>query len=96
MPAESISAYVIGPHAAFEMGRRGISADTVQGVMSAPEQRLHVRLGRVVLQSRVDRGAERKAALVRVFVDIDRVPAVVVTVYATSKVAKYWRPVNES
>ena len=29
--------------------------------------------------------------LVRVFVDIDRVPAEVVTSYRTSKVSKYWR-----
>jgi hypothetical protein len=42
-----------------------------------------------VLQSRfVIRG---KPYLVRVFVDIDRVPAEVVTAYLTSRVAKYWR-----
>jgi hypothetical protein len=29
--------------------------------------------------------------LVRVFVDVDRTPAEVVTVYRTSKMAKYWR-----
>lgn len=27
----------------------------------------------------------------RVFVDVDREPAEVVTVYRTSKIAKYWR-----
>ncbi len=32
-----------------------------------------------------------KVYLLRVFVDIDRVPAEVVTVYLTSRVAKYWR-----
>jgi len=29
--------------------------------------------------------------LVRVFVDMDRHPAEIVTVYRTSKVSKYWR-----
>jgi hypothetical protein len=32
-----------------------------------------------------------KVYLVRVFVDVDRQPAEVVTVYRTSKVSKYWR-----
>lgn len=93
MLAEPIAQYVITAHAAFEMARRGISEEMVNGVMIAPEQRILVRTGRVVLQSRVS--GEQKAALVRVFVDVDRVPAEVVTVYATSKVAKYWSPSHE-
>ena len=36
-------------------------------------------------------GAMRQEYLVRVFVDIDREPAEVVTVYRTSKIGKYWR-----
>jgi hypothetical protein len=32
-----------------------------------------------------------KRYLVRVFVDVDRSPAEVVTVYRTSKIEKYWR-----
>ena len=95
MSAEPIAGYVITPHAAFEMARRKISAETVEGVMAAPEQRLPVRAGRVVLQSRVAGGAGQKMALVRVFVDIDRAPAEVVTVYLTSKTAKYWSSADE-
>jgi hypothetical protein len=30
--------------------------------------------------------------LVRVIVDVEQDPVVIVTVYRTSKVAKYWRP----
>jgi hypothetical protein len=44
--------------------------------------------GRDVLQLRVDIGD--KTYLVRVFVDIDRNPAEVVTVYLTSRIGKYW------
>lgn len=68
----------------------------VNGVMITPEQRLLERPGRVVLQSRVDRGVELKATLVRVFMDVDRAPAEIVTVYAISKIAKYWSPSHES
>ena len=32
-----------------------------------------------------------KKTLVRVFVDVDRHPAEVVTVYRTTKISKYWR-----
>jgi hypothetical protein len=95
MAAEPITDYVITSHAAFEMMRRGISNETVHRVMIAPEQRLPVRPGRLVLQSRVERETQGKVALVRVFVDIERTPAEVVTVYLTSKVAKYWDASHE-
>ncbi len=90
MPAEPVTDYVITPHASFEMKRRGLSRDTVRSVLAKPEQRLAVRVGRVVLQSRVGLSTPAKTYLVRVFVDVDRSPAEVVTVYKTSKVAKYW------
>jgi len=44
----------------------------------------------VVLPSRLVDAATRTEYLVRVFVDIDRQPAEVVTAYRTSKIAKYW------
>ena len=81
--------YVITPHAAEEMDRRGIDAETVQLVLSAPDERHSVRQGRDVLQSRIEIGG--KAYLVRVFVDVARQPAEVVTVYRTSKIGKYRR-----
>ena len=52
-------------------------------------QRHAARPGRDVLQSRVTMGGRKY--LIRVFVDWDRKPAEVVTVYRTSKIGKYWR-----
>ena len=76
-------------YAATEIERRRLSVESIDGILKNPEQRLDVRPGRVVLQSRVQEfGSEY---LVRVFVDIDRKPAEVVTAYRTSKVLKYWR-----
>lgn len=83
--------YVITPHAAFEMRRRGISEDIIRSILATPGQRLEMRQGRVVLQSRVTMGEPARIYLLRVFVDVDRHPAEVVTVYRTSKVSKYWR-----
>jgi hypothetical protein len=87
--AEPVRQYLITPHAAFEMGRRRVVERIVQGVLAAPEQRHSVRAGRDVLQSRIV--FDGKTYLVRVFVDVDRSPAEVVTVYRTSRIAKYWR-----
>ena len=71
------------------MRRRGIEEAVVRRVLAAPEQRHVVRPGRDVLQSRI--ALAGKTYLLRVFVDIDRDPAEVVTVYRTSRIAKYWR-----
>ena len=71
------------------MRRRGIGRDVVLQVMSGPEQTEDVRPGRVVMQSRM--ALEGRVFLLRVFVDVDRQPPEIVTVYRTSKVSKYWR-----
>ena len=86
---EPIDLYVITPHAVFEMARRGIAEGIVRDVLAEPEQRHPVWEGRDVLQSRL--AFAGKTYPVRVFVDVDRSPAEVVTVYRTSQIAKYWR-----
>ena len=76
-------------HAAIELTRRRLSTEVIDSVLRNPEQRFEVRPQRVVLQSRVQESGSEY--LVRVFVDIDRAPAEVVTAYRTSKISKYWR-----
>jgi hypothetical protein len=41
--AEPLKEFVITEHAAFELQRRGITRETVQQVLGAPEQRFEVR-----------------------------------------------------
>ena len=84
-----IADYVITPHCAFEMKRRLISEDMARSILRSPEQRHSTGVGRIVLQSRVT--IANKQYLIRVFVDVDRHPAQVVTAYLTSKISKYWR-----
>lgn len=86
-----VTDYVVTPHAKFEMTRRGLSEETVRAILLAPEQRLEIRPGRVVLQSRVQLDTPKRTYLVRVLVDVDRHPAEVVTAYRTSRITKYWR-----
>ena len=87
--ADPVLEYVISRHAALEMARRGFDQEIVRRVLTAPEQREAGRAGRDVLQSRIE--FEGRPFLVRVFVDVDRSPAEVVTAYRTSRIQKYWR-----
>nr|MBC7245068.1 DUF4258 domain-containing protein [Chloroflexota bacterium] len=73
------------------MARRQIKEEDVARVLAAPEQTETIREGREVFQSRLQLGEPPRLYLLRVFVDIDRTPPEVVTVYRTSKIAKYWR-----
>ena len=65
--------------------------EIVRNVLVAPEQQLELRLGRIVLQSRIEMGDPAKLYLIRVIVDTDHEPAEVVTSYRTSRISKYWR-----
>ncbi len=87
----AITEYRITDHARQEMTRRQISEADVAQVLSSPEQSEPVRAGREVYQSRIEVGEPPKTYLLRVFVDLDRKPLEVVTVYRTSKIGKYWR-----
>ena len=87
--ADPVDNYLVTSHAALEINRRGIDDGAVRRVLAAPEQRHAVRPGRDLLQSRI--AVAGKTYLLRVFVDIDRDPAEIVTAYRTSRIAKYWR-----
>jgi len=76
-------------HARSECARRGLPLAVIAAVLARPEQRFTVRPGRDVVQSRVL--FEEQLYLVRVFVEVDRDPAEVVTAYRSSKIGKYWR-----
>jgi len=91
MSAGAILGARLSAHARSEMLRRGISAELVEAVLAAPEQRWPLRPGRDVVHSRVEMGSPAKLYLLRVIVDVDRAPAEVVTAYRTSKLDKYWR-----
>jgi hypothetical protein len=81
----------LSQHAHAQAARRGVSEETVLAVARAPEQRLSVRLGREVRQSRVEMPTGGTLYLVRVVVDTGPRDETVVTVYRTSKIDKYWR-----
>lgn len=86
---EPVSQFFVTQHAEEQMKRRGIEETTLKSVLSAPERRLPVRPGRDLLERVVEFGG--RSYLVRVIVDVDRMPTEVVTVYRTSRIEKYRR-----
>ena len=88
---EPILDFVFTDHALLEMARRKISQEDVKDVLANPEQTELVREGRAVYQARREMSELPGNHLLRVFVDVDRNPPHVVTVYRTSKIQKYWR-----
>ncbi|KYC41709.1 hypothetical protein WA1_16865 [Scytonema hofmannii PCC 7110] len=82
--------YKISRHAQTEIERRGIPLSLVGHVFENPQQIVQERNGRKAYQSQVefDNG---KIFLLRVIVADDVEPPVVITVYRTSKIEKYWR-----
>lgn len=73
-------------HATMEIRRRGIAQEMVEEVVRDAQQVVRLRAGREVRQS-----IDQSGVLVRVIVDVECDPVVIVTAYRTSKVAKYWR-----
>lgn len=88
---EPIIDFVFTEHALMEMERRGISQEQVRNMLAHPRQMEILREGRAVYQTKYDTGNPSKTYVLRVFVDVDRKPPAIVTVYRTSKIEKYWR-----
>lgn len=81
--------YRLSDHAKRELERRQISENILDSVMRKPQQIVPEDCGRKAYQSKVDFNG--KMFLVRAIVIDTITPPVVVTVYRTSKIEKYWR-----
>jgi hypothetical protein len=83
---------VFSDHATHQINRRGISPKDVHAVLANPLSVQQLREGRIVVQGLVTSEDSRKSALLRIFVDVDQNPPVIVTAYRTSKLEKYGVP----
>jgi hypothetical protein len=84
--------YRISRHAREEMERRGIPLEILESVLEKPQQVVNDPTGKKIYQSKVD-FKQGKIYLVRVVTVEEAGVPIVVTVYRTSKVEKYWRKV---
>lgn len=81
--------FVYSKHALEEMVRRRIPRDMADEVLRKPEQVVDEHSLRKCYQSRVY-CEEGELFLLRVIVDVNTEPGVVITLYRTSKISKYW------
>jgi len=82
--------FIISRHAHEEMERRGITRNLVESILQNPQQVVDEYGQKKAYQSIIDSGTG-KDYLVRVIANDSVDPAVVVTVYKTNKIRKYWR-----
>jgi len=82
--------YVLSAHAAEAIAERRIPLALVESVLQHPQQVTPERGGKNAYQSQIDSGRGR-IFLLRAIIDDSVDPAVVVTVYRTRKIGKYWR-----
>ena len=80
---------IVSRHAMDELRRRNIPREVFETVLSNPEQKVPEHGTVMCYQSRVTISGKRY--LLRIMVDETRDPPVVVTVYRTGKIDKYWR-----
>jgi hypothetical protein len=84
--------FKLSRHVREEMKRRSIPLTMLESVLENPQQVLPERGGKKAYQSQLDFGSA-KIFLLRAIVDETVDPAMVVTVYRTSKISKYWRTI---
>ncbi len=72
-------------HALEQMELRGISKEIVKKILLNPIQ-VRTEEGKKVYQSVIDDGR----SLIRIFVNYKKDPQVIITVYKTSKIKKYY------
>ena len=80
---------VLSDHATRKMARRLIPEADVRRILACPDQVMVLGAGRVVAQGPITPAGAKSAHFLRIFVDVDRFPPVVVTAYKTSKIQKY-------
>ena len=77
-------------HAKNELGRRAIPIEMLESVLKNPQQVIEQADGKKVYQSQVDFEGGKIFLLRAVVVEFAD-SALVVTVYRTKKIGKYWR-----
>jgi hypothetical protein len=80
--------FIFSKHVLEELERRGIPRSAVEAVLAAPTQKLPEHGDVICYQGLMN--INQKDYLLRVMVNELRQPPLVVTVYRTSKIKKYW------
>lgn len=78
------------------MAARNISEDILLDIVQKPQQRLTTSEGRQIYQSQYFDTTEQRLMLMRIVVEPQGENLVVVSVYKTSRIGKYWLEESEA
>jgi hypothetical protein len=78
--------FIFSKHALEQARARGISTDIINTILANPD--LIQKLDKLTVFQGFERISE-KVYLIRVFVNMEKLPPMIVTVYRTSKINKY-------
>jgi len=84
----------ISKHAKEQMDERGISEEMLMNIIVSPQQSIPDEPEKMIYQSVEYFAEDKREFLVRVFVNTIKQPNLVITVYRTSKIKKYWKDEN--
>jgi hypothetical protein len=79
----------LSDHAKEQIEDRDIPTEMVLEVVKNPEQKYNTEIDETVCQSKVIFG--KQTYLLRVFVNFTKNPPIIISMYRTSKIKKYWR-----
>lgn len=80
--------FILSDHAKEEAQRRNIAIELIESILQSPQQIISAYGERQIYQSKVEIGS--KLYLVRVIIE-PADPLLVITVYRTSQIEKYWK-----
>lgn len=80
--------YTFSKHAMEQIAKRGIREDIVMKVLSNPDQIIKLRSKHIYQALIITETAEK--FLIRVFVNCEVIPNIIITAYKTSKIDKYY------
>ena len=79
--------YVFSQHSLEQMRNRGIIKETVEKILKNPDQ--IIKHEDLTIFQGIEK-SDQKVFLIRIFMNMKKSPNVVVTVYKTSKIDKYY------
>ncbi|NER99732.1 MAG: DUF4258 domain-containing protein [Symploca sp. SIO1B1] len=82
--------YKLSLHAQEQLNKRQIPLSIIDSVINSPQQIILQSDGTKAYQSQLDFGSD-KNYLLRIIINDNVEPMLVVTVYKTSQINKYWR-----
>jgi hypothetical protein len=92
----AVPVLVLTPHARTQMAARNISEDILRDIVQKPQQRLTISEGRQIYQSQYFDTIDQKPMLMRIVVEPQGENLIVVSVYKTSRIGKYWLEGSEA